>query len=94
MDLKDLPLAEVRRDIAELKKLAASRGWQIIRSTLEQDHKRSISDMGNPSMTEAEMHFRRGAIYASTNMLRTPELILSSLEAHERLNRNSETPSQ
>ena len=47
--------------------------WHVAEALLKEDVMRAALSLGgNPTMTEAEMHFRRGAIWAAQNMLSLP----------------------
>lgn len=47
--------------------------WPVAEVILKDDVMRAALGLGSvPNMTEAEMHFRRGAIWAAQNMLSLP----------------------
>lgn len=75
------PIAQVRRDIDEVRRLLGSRGWEVMRSLLAQDIEvatRALASRANLETTE--LHYRRGALNAALSMSRLPEAVLEQLE--------------
>ena len=57
---------QIAQDIAALKALKTSRGWAIVEAAMVSETMAAAFAMAdNPNMPEAEMHFRRGAIFAA-----------------------------
>ncbi|MFM5178060.1 hypothetical protein ACEUAY_00400 [Aeromonas veronii] len=49
------------------------KSWHVAETVLKEDVMRAALSLGStPNMSEAEMHFRRGAIWAAQNMLTLP----------------------
>jgi hypothetical protein len=72
---------QLTHDIAELRRLLDGRGWQIISGMLKDDIMAAAMALGdNPVMPESEMHFRRGAIYASKAFDSVPAMLIARLE--------------
>lgn len=70
----------LERDLEELDKLLASRGWQIIKQTLENDILGAAIGMASSArMSNDEMHFRRGSIYATNNFKNLAENLRNQL---------------
>jgi hypothetical protein len=74
------------RDLEELQKLVASRGWVLIREAIEREVLLGAMAFGaNASMSEKEIDFRRGAIMASSRLLDFPTHLISRLESEVRI---------
>lgn len=70
------------RDLRALETLLASRGWALLREIMEKEvlaASRAIA--GSASMPIDEIHFRRGAIWAGTQLLEMPQRVRMRLEA-------------
>lgn len=64
--------------IKALDDLQKSLGWALVEEYLRKDMVEAVMGMGrNPDMAESEMHFRRGTIYTSQNMLKVPQQLSS-----------------
>lgn len=75
------PIAHVRRDLDEVQKLLASRGWAVIHEFLARDVEAATLALATkPSMEQGEVHFRRGALSAALNMTRLPDAVLIRIE--------------
>jgi len=69
------------RDIDELRKLRASRGWTLIGEAMQADAVSAAFAMAdNPNMPDNELHFRRGAIYAARAHLRLLDVLIQTKE--------------
>lgn len=69
------------RDLDELRKLRGSRGMTIIADAIQADVVSAAFALAdNPNMPEAEMHFRRGAIYAARAHLRLLDVLIQTKE--------------
>ena len=89
----------LRRDVDELKALRDSRGFQIVKETIEREILAAAMQFAdNPLMPEKEIDFRRGAIYACRNLLmsvdhliqhRENDLLIALAEQQAQLPRNA-----
>lgn len=60
-----------KADIRSIETL--TKHWGVVETILEGDVIRAALSLGqSPNMSEAEMHFRRGAIWAAQNMMNLP----------------------
>ncbi len=70
------------RDLKEIEKLKASRGWAIIQQVLQDEILAAARDIANASrMPIDEIHFRRGAIWAGSQLLDVPTKVALKLRA-------------
>jgi hypothetical protein len=68
-------------DLKALRELKSSRGWEILMQTASKDIVSAALDMAsNPTMTEKEIDFRRGAIFATNNFVNVIDLLIISVE--------------
>jgi hypothetical protein len=71
-----------KADLAALKALVASRGWQILVDVHAADVKAAAFALAdNPHMPEAEMRFRIGAIHAARGLIHSPDRLIQQLES-------------
>ena len=71
-----------KADLAALKALVASRGWQILSELHTADVQAAAFALAdNPHMPESEMRFRIGAIHAARGLLRSPHALIQQLES-------------
>ena len=79
-------MSNARQTYRAIETLSKSRGWAILREAMERDILAAAKGLGSRAeMPEAEMHFRRGAIFAADQLLRLPQNILAQLEADVRI---------
>ena len=72
---------QLEADLRALKELKSSRGWAILMETAKEDLlSASLAMADNPTMTEKEMHFRRGAISAARNFVNVVDLLIARSE--------------
>jgi len=63
--------------VASLEEIKGSLAWELIEESLMFDANKAVLDMGSdPTMTEREIHFRRGSIHASRNFKNIPDVLL------------------
>jgi len=71
----------VKTQVKHLKDLSASNGWQIVQETMESEIKDLALRMArSPEMTQQQMDFQRGAIYAADQLLNLPSNLILKLE--------------
>lgn len=59
-----------------------SKGWQVIAEVMaEEQVAAAMAIADNPQMTLDEINFRRGAIWAATQLQNLPERLMRRLEA-------------
>ena len=69
------------RDIEELSKLLASRGWAVLHETMTAEIvQAALAIANNTAMTEKEIDFRRGAIWAANQLLNLPQRLQDRLK--------------
>lgn len=67
--------------IAALEQLQRHKGWQILHETMEREIVTAAMQIAeNPHMTQQEIDFRRGAIWAAKQMLNLPGRITNQLQ--------------
>lgn len=65
-----------------LDALMRSKGWQVIAEVMaEEQVAAAMAIADNPQMTLDEINFRRGAIWAATQLQNLPERLMRRLEA-------------
>ena len=70
-----------KEKIKALRDLASSPGWEVIRAVMADEIMAlSLRMARTPEMTQQEMDFIRGAIYAADGLVNMPEKILLKLE--------------
>jgi len=68
-------------DLKSLKDIKGSRGWNVITEAIRIDLLNACLQMAdNPTMTETEIHFRRGAISAARNFVNVLDLLIARTE--------------
>lgn len=66
-----------KRDIAALEALLASEGWRIVTRTMREEIERlTVTLASSPVMSEAELHYHRGKIYAAVRLLDVPQALI------------------
>lgn len=64
-----------------LDALTKSKGWVLLRETMERELLAAAMAIAkNPEMTEKEVDFRRGSIWAAERLLHLPETLRRSVE--------------
>lgn len=62
--------------IKALDDLERSKGWQLVKATMEREIVQAAMALAtNPTMTEKEIDFRRGAIWAAQQLIDLPARI-------------------
>lgn len=75
---------QISADIRAMEALSASRGWQIIKESLEKDIlAAAMSFADHALMSEKEIDFRRGAIFAARSLLTVDAAILARLQGEQ-----------
>jgi hypothetical protein len=79
-----------RDAVKALQDLEKSLGWALIKAYLDKDMMDAVRGFGtNPNMTEAEMHYRRGAIFATDNFEKLPRQLHSIYETNLALDKSN-----
>lgn len=66
--------------------LTNSKGWAVVKEVMEQEVLQAAMAIAqSPQMSLDEINFRRGSIWAATQMLELPERLKMKLEAEDRL---------
>lgn len=69
-------------DLDAISDLMKSRGWQLLTDVITTDIVEAAKQFAvNPLMTEKEIDFRRGAMYAAMNFLDVPKKLRAKFEA-------------
>ena len=72
--------------LEEIQKLQGSLGWALIKEFVERDILHAIYEIGdNPTMTEGEVHYRRGMIKSTQNFTDLPRKLEMYFENQLRL---------
>lgn len=67
--------------IAALEQLQKTKGWQILQGTMEREIVAAAMQIAeHPNMTQQEVDFRRGAIWAAKQLLNLPDRISNQLQ--------------
>lgn len=75
-------IAALEEDHRALKELLASRGWQIVSDALCADLLRAALSLSeNPRLDGAELHHRRGTLFAAKALAELPATLLRNLES-------------
>ena len=78
--------------IAALDALKKSKGWQIIEQTMRDEVvAAALAIAQNPTMTEKEVDFRRGAIWAANQLLNLPSNLQRRLQTDQLLSQKDDT---
>lgn len=73
---------QLDQDLKALGDMIASRGWHVLMEFLEGDLIASCVGMGSgPTISNDELRFRAGAIYAANNLIKAPTKIVEMLRA-------------
>lgn len=64
-----------------IRALIASDGWSLLRRRMDQERALFIHQLASANtMSESELHWRRGVLWAAERLLQMPELFLAQLE--------------
>jgi hypothetical protein len=75
-------IPRLKARLAAARALVETEGWQELRDILESEMVNAALQMAdNPLMTEKEIDFRRGAIYATRNLISAPDMLIRRLES-------------
>jgi len=73
--------------IKAIDTLRNGKGWAYLRAIMEKEVLHAAYQLAdNPSMTEKEVDFRRGAMWASRQLIDLPDKLYARLEAEIALN--------
>ena len=68
-------------DLISMKELSRSRGWQIIKDNIQADIVAAAMSFADSAlMSEKEIDFRRGAIFAARSLLTIDSALIARLE--------------
>ena len=71
----------LKSDLNDLITLAESRGWAKINKVMQDEILQLALNMArSPDMTQQQMDFQRGAIWAAEQLLNVPERLIHKLE--------------
>lgn len=71
----------LNRKLKDLDALTRSRGWALLNEVMQEELIRAAMKIAeHPEMTEKEVDFRRGAIWAAKQLLDLPERLKQSLQ--------------
>lgn len=71
-----------KSDIKALDNLAGSRGWALIRERMEAEAVQAALMLGDQrDMTEQQIHFQRGAIWAARQLIDVPAKLKALLQS-------------
>lgn len=74
-------LAKLERDLSALRELKSHPGWQLLAGVIEKEVVAAAMQFAdNPLMSEKEIDFRRGAIYATRNLLTAVDALIQRAE--------------
>ncbi len=69
------------RDLKELKKMLATRGWAVLNDIMEREVvSAAMAIATSPAMSLDEINFRRGSIWAAKQLLQMPTTLVTRLE--------------
>lgn len=72
--------ATLKTQISDIEKLKSSRGWSRLEKKMREEITTAAMQIANtPNMTEKEIDFRRGAIWAATQLVELPDRLLMQL---------------
>jgi hypothetical protein len=89
VSLQDRSTSAIKVDLDALDEMSKSRGWQVLVEYIHGEAQRAVMAMGKMGMSQDEAAFRRGAIYASQNVINAPSQLLAVM-ATELLMRKGE----
>lgn len=76
----------LKANLRSLNELRDSRGWALVMEAVTNNVTSACYQMAdNPTMTEKEVDFRRGAIAAARNFVNVLDLMISRFEAEVQL---------
>ena len=71
----------LKSDVKDLIQLSESRGWEKINKVMQDEILQlALSMARSPDMTQQQMDFQRGAIWAAEQLLNVPERLIHKLE--------------
>lgn len=74
-------------EITALRALLASDGWAIVRTAMDREIRFVTSQLAGPDpITEAELHWRRGSLFAAERLLQLPERLIALFENDHLIN--------
>lgn len=83
-------MATAKTELRALDKLKSDRGWKIVERVMQEEQMAAaMAIASSANMTEKEIDFRRGAIWAASQLLNLPDRLMARLEndiALEKLN--------
>lgn len=66
-------MSNAKADLTSLDALLKSKGWKLVQKVMEDEILQAAMQIAeNPNMTEKEVDFRRGAIWAAKQLLEMP----------------------
>ena len=66
-------MSNPKADLTSLDALLKSKGWKLVQKVMEDEILQAAMQIAeNPNMTEKEVDFRRGAIWAAKQLLEMP----------------------
>lgn len=72
--------------VKAIDEILSSLGWNLMKEYLKADAQKAVMDFGNnPNMSEQEIHYRRGTIYATNNFCSLPDKLRMFYENQTRL---------
>ena len=82
-----------RQKLKAIDELMASDGWRVISEVMQQEIVGAAMGMANSAqMPEAEMHFRRGSIWAANQLVDLPTRLRHKLQSEAALSENLGDP--
>lgn len=82
----------VAQQIQAIDALRKSKGWQIVHRTMQDEIVAAAMQIADtPHMTQQEVDFRRGAIFAAKQLLELPQKLQNRLEAERMLSQDDNT---
>lgn len=71
----------LKSDLKDLIQLSESRGWEKINKVMQDEILQlALSMARTPDMTQQQMDFQRGAIWAAEQLLNVPERLIHKLQ--------------
>ena len=71
----------LKSDVKDLIQLSESRGWEKINKVMQDEILQlALSMARSPDMTQQQMDFQRGALWAAEQFLNVPERLIHKLE--------------
>lgn len=73
-----LQQVKAKAAVEALKELESGLGWSLIMAFIDENLLKAAEGMGqNPNMQDSEIHYRRGAINATTNLKMLPDQLVN-----------------